>query len=201
MYDHECHPATQRCVPDAGSRPPNGGAHHHPAQGAAAASGFRGMQKTHSKPAGSSRLPAGTTRGDRGNGLVSRLEALIFLDTHVVVWLYLDPANLLPVSVQEKIQEEPVAISPAVALELEFLREIKRLAVRPENLIRHLQKEIGMELVDEGFARIIQSAKSLRWTRDPFDRLIVGQAVASGWGLITKDRQIRRHFDGAFWGP
>lgn len=124
---------------------------------------------------------------------------MIFLDTHVVVWLYLDPANLLPVSVQEKIQEEPVAISPAVALELEFLREIKRLAVRPENLIRHLQKEIGMELVDEGFARIIQSAKSLRWTRDPFDRLIVGQAVASGWGLITKDRQIRKNFAGAFW--
>ena len=124
---------------------------------------------------------------------------MIFLDTHVVVWLYLDPANLLPVSVQEKIQEEPVAISPAVALELEFLREIKRLAVRPENLIRHLQKEIGMELVDEGFIRIIQSAKSLRWTRDPFDRLIVGQAVASGLGLITKDRQIRKHFAGAFW--
>jgi len=124
---------------------------------------------------------------------------LIFLDTHVVVWLYLDPANLLPVSVQEKIQEEPVAISPAVALELEFLREIKRLAVRPENLIRHLQKEIGMELLDEGFTRIIQSAKSLRWTRDPFDRLIVGQAVASGLGLITKDRQIRKYFAGAFW--
>lgn len=124
---------------------------------------------------------------------------MIFLDTHVVVWLYLDPANLLPVSVQEKIQEEPVAISPAVALELEFLREIKRLAIRPENLIRYLQKEIGMELVDEGFVRIIQSAKSLRWTRDPFDRLIVGQAVASGWGLITKDRQIRKNFAGAFW--
>ena len=44
-------------------------------------------------------------------------------------------------------------------------------------------------------------AKSLDWTRDPFDRLIVGQARASRLGLITKDRQIRRHFDGAFWGP
>jgi len=117
----------------------------------------------------------------------------------VVVWLYLDPANLLPALVQEKIQEEPVAISPAVALELEFLREIKRLTVRPEALLRYLQREIELEISDVGFARVIQSSKSLRWTRDPFDRLIVGHALATGQGLITKDRKIRGNFEGAFW--
>jgi len=124
---------------------------------------------------------------------------LIFLDTHVVVWLYLDPANLLPALVQEKIQEETVAISPAVALELEFLREIKRLTVRPDVLLRYLQRQIELEILDAGFERIVQAAQSLRWTRDPFDRLIVGHALASGQGLITKDRQIRRNFAGAFW--
>lgn len=124
---------------------------------------------------------------------------MIFLDTHVVVWLYLDPANLLPALVQEKIQEEPVAISPAVALELEFLREIKRLTVRPDVLLRYLQRQIELEILDAGFARIVQAAQSLRWTRDPFDRLIVGHALAFGQGLITKDRQIRRNFQGAFW--
>jgi len=117
----------------------------------------------------------------------------------VVVWLYLDPANLLPALVQEKIQEEPVAISPAVALELEFLREIKRLTVRPDVLLRYLQRQIELEILDAGFARIVQAAQSLRWTRDPFDRLIVGHALAFGQGLITKDRQIRRNFQGAFW--
>lgn len=124
---------------------------------------------------------------------------MIFLDTHVVVWLYLDPVNLLPAPVQEKIQEEQVAISPAVVLELEFLREIKRLTVRPEALLRYLQREIELEISDVGFARVIQSSKSLRWTRDPFDRLIVGHALATGQGLITKDRQIRGKFEGAFW--
>ena len=124
---------------------------------------------------------------------------MIFLDTHVVVWLYLDPARLLPEAVQEKIQEERAAISPAVVLELEFLREIKRLTIRPEKLLHHLEREIGLEILDEGFAKIVESAKSLDWTRDPFDRLIVGQARASRLGLITKDRQIHRHFDAAFW--
>ena len=99
-----------------------------------------------------------------------------------------------------KIQEEQAVISPAVVLELEFLREIKRLTIRPEKLLHYLKREIGLEILDEGFAKIVEAAKSLDWTRDPFDRLIVGQARASRLGLITKDRQIRRHFDGAFWG-
>jgi PIN domain nuclease of toxin-antitoxin system len=45
------------------------------------------------------------------------------------------------------------------------------------------------------------SAASLhqQWTRDPFDRLIVGQAIARGAKLVTKDRLIRRHFRGAVW--
>ena len=124
---------------------------------------------------------------------------MIFLDTHVVVWLYLDPQRLLPLSVLDKIQEEQATLSPAVVLELEFLREIKRLTTRPDTILRNLQREMGLELMDEGFAKIVQSAKSLSWTRDPFDRLIVGQAMASGLGLITKDRQIHRHFDAAFW--
>lgn len=124
---------------------------------------------------------------------------MIFLDTHVVVWLYLNPAGLLPAPVLEKIQEEPVAISPAVFLELEFLREIRRLTVRPDALLRYLQREIGLEVFDASFTQIVQSATALRWTRDPFDRLIVGHAFSAGLGLVTKDRQIHRNFKAAFW--
>jgi PIN domain nuclease of toxin-antitoxin system len=37
------------------------------------------------------------------------------------------------------------------------------------------------------------------WTRDPFDRLLVGHALARGAPLLTKDRLIRRHFRQAIW--
>jgi len=38
-----------------------------------------------------------------------------------------------------------------------------------------------------------------RWTRDPFDRLIVGLAALAGSALLTKDRTIRKHYRKATW--
>lgn len=40
----------------------------------------------------------------------------------------------------------------------------------------------------------------LSWTRDPFDRLIVANALADGADLVTADERIRQHTDIAVWG-
>jgi predicted nuclease of predicted toxin-antitoxin system len=37
------------------------------------------------------------------------------------------------------------------------------------------------------------------WTRDPFDRIIVGQAALHQTMLVTKDRAMRKHYPHAFW--
>jgi PIN domain nuclease of toxin-antitoxin system len=37
------------------------------------------------------------------------------------------------------------------------------------------------------------------WTRDPFDRLIVGQASANGAVLVTKDAGIRQNYKQSIW--
>ena len=39
------------------------------------------------------------------------------------------------------------------------------------------------------------------WTGDPFDRIIVAQAALRRASLITKDADIRAHYDRALWGP
>ena len=46
---------------------------------------------------------------------------------------------------------------------------------------------------------LIASASRLEWTRDLFDRLIVAQSSFDGSPLITKDRQIRKHYEAAIW--
>ena len=51
----------------------------------------------------------------------------------------------------------------------------------------------------EGFHAIIGAARELNWTRDPFDRLIVAEAMLAEAGLVTKDRLIRKHFAAAIW--
>jgi PIN domain nuclease of toxin-antitoxin system len=49
------------------------------------------------------------------------------------------------------------------------------------------------------FADVVATALRLDWTRDPFDRLIVAQAIAEDANLATRDRVVRRNFKGAIW--
>jgi hypothetical protein len=56
-----------------------------------------------------------------------------------------------------------------------------------------------VEVVGLEFSRVVECARSLSWTRDPFDRLIVGQAIAHGKPLITKDAPIPANDPRAVW--
>ncbi len=127
------------------------------------------------------------------------MEALIYLDTHVPVWLYAGRLDLLSEHAKELIDEEDLVISPMVTLELEYLHEIGRLTVGGNAIAQSLQAQIGLHTCDLPFPRIIESALDQHWTRDPFDRLIVGHASVSGSVLVTGDETIRRHYPRAQW--
>ncbi|MEW6269152.1 MAG: PIN domain-containing protein [Thermodesulfobacteriota bacterium] len=127
------------------------------------------------------------------------MEALIYLDTHVVAWLYLGDAKRLSPRARQSIEQNELLVSPMVLLELDFLKETGRLRVSGGAIFDDLRRRIGLEVCDLGFGAIIAAACDLDWTRDPFDRVIVGHAAASGRPLLTKDRSIRRRFRAAVW--
>jgi len=56
-----------------------------------------------------------------------------------------------------------------------------------------------MVLADPPAAAVCQTALTLSWTRDPFDRLISAHAIATETVLVTKDRNIREHVSLAWW--
>ena len=51
---------------------------------------------------------------------------MIYLDTHVVVWLFLGDLTRLSQAAKTAISTHPIAISPIVTLELTYLHEIGR---------------------------------------------------------------------------
>jgi PIN domain nuclease of toxin-antitoxin system len=84
-------------------------------------------------------------------------------------------------------------------LELELLKEIGRLMVGAHVIIEDLRARIAIEVCDLAFPKVVASAREVSWTRDPFDRVIIGHAIAAGRPLLTKDRSIRRRFREAVW--
>ncbi len=123
---------------------------------------------------------------------------LTFIDTHIAVWLCAEKRRSFPAGAVAAIEAGWLAISPMVELELQFLLEIGRIKVGSAGILNALS---GLPLhVDQTpFADVAKAAATQTWTRDPFDRLIVGQAIAAGGWLVTADERIREHFPRAIW--
>lgn len=127
------------------------------------------------------------------------MAGLIRLDTHVVVWLYTGEIERLSAAAVEAIEGHQPCISPMVQLELTYLHEIGRLTVSGAEIVGDLQERIGLRLSDASMSAVVHAAASLSWTRDPFDRMIVADAVVAATDLVTKDELIRSNITFARW--
>jgi len=121
------------------------------------------------------------------------------LDTHILVWLYSNPHRHWPEPVSQLLESAILRYSPMARLELHFLQEIGRIKVSPAPLLDELAASLGLTECRQAFSDVIDKARGLTWTRDPFDRLIVAQAIAANARLITHEENIRTHFPGAVW--
>jgi PIN domain nuclease of toxin-antitoxin system len=127
------------------------------------------------------------------------METVMYLDTHAVVWFYYGELSAFPKDIADRLLNETLLISPAVLLELQLLKEIKRIDDDPMLIFQTLEETIGLQLCDLEFSKIVTGALSQSWTRDPFDRLIVAQAAIQNAPLLSKDRTILRHYPLACW--
>jgi PIN domain nuclease of toxin-antitoxin system len=97
------------------------------------------------------------------------------------------------------IDAEDCIASPAAILEAEFLHEIGRLKPPASTLMEVLAADFGVRVCDISFRTIAEHACHEKWTRDPFDRLLVANARVTGARLLTKDDRIQRHYPHAIW--
>ena len=124
---------------------------------------------------------------------------MIYLDTHAVVWLYEGDLSRFTPSGRSDMEQHDLMISPAVCLELTFLKEINRITVDAMAIIETLRQSINLQICKAPFENVIVESIRLNWTRDPFDRLIVAQASLNNAPLITKDTGIRGAYEHAMW--
>jgi PIN domain nuclease of toxin-antitoxin system len=119
---------------------------------------------------------------------------MIVLDSHVAVWLALQPEKLSHRARAAIRQlEQPPAISTHTLFEVGWL--IVRGRIRPqvplETFLRNMAR--GFELVPLSTELAVAAAQlPAGFPSDPADRIIAATALVSGAVLITADERIRR---------
>ena len=124
---------------------------------------------------------------------------MIYLDTHIVVWLFAGQIEKLSIQAKDLLNSNVIHISPIVQLELQYLLEINRITVSPNDIITDLSNTIGLQICDKNFNSIINRSMKLNWTRDPFDRIIVANAAIDDDFLVTKDQTILKNYRKALY--
>ena len=125
---------------------------------------------------------------------------LIYLDTHVVAWLYARGGDALGARARDELERaDEVRCSPMVRLELQYLYEVGRVAEPALPVMDALAAALGLRMCDAPFFAVVREAENMSWTRDPFDRLIVAQAALHGAPLLTKDETIQAVYERAVW--
>ena len=122
---------------------------------------------------------------------------MIYIDTHIAVWLYAGQVEKLSEIAKEFLNENEIYISAVVRLELQYLSEIERITDGANEIVSDLSNRIGLKICDKSFNSIINYSMDLVWTRDPFDRIIVANAALNNDPLVTKDRKILDHYEKA----
>ena len=75
----------------------------------------------------------------------------------------------------------------------------RRLTIGGADIIGDLERRIGLRRSDIPLDALVDTAAALTWTRDPFDRLIVADALVAGTSLLTKNQAIHDHTTIVTW--
>lgn len=124
---------------------------------------------------------------------------VVYIDTHVVVWLYAGLVDKLTEAAKTAIDESELFVSQMVRLELQYLFEIGRIKVRANTVVNNLSKMIGLKVSDIALDKVMDEALKIGWTRDVFDRLLVAEAKTLGYGFISADRNIQSNYKQTIW--
>ncbi|MDT3739268.1 MAG: type II toxin-antitoxin system VapC family toxin [Candidatus Kapabacteria bacterium] len=125
----------------------------------------------------------------------------LLLDTHTLIW-FLNGENKLSANVLELITSESNRkfISIASLWEIAIKINLKKLSFDGNvNEIASLIDENGFEILQINIEHLKTYETLELIHRDPFDRILVAQAIVNNMSIITKDSNIRSYSVESFW--
>jgi PIN domain nuclease of toxin-antitoxin system len=119
------------------------------------------------------------------------------LDTHILIWALVEP-HKLPAATRTAIEDQAneVLFSAGSIWEIAIKIQLRRFpsTVAPEEIVQ-AAKATGFEELPIRSAASAHVAKLPMHHRDPFDRILIAQAICEPARLLTADRQLKRYSD------
>jgi PIN domain nuclease of toxin-antitoxin system len=114
----------------------------------------------------------------------------LLLDTHVLIWW--DEGRRLSAEARRVIREaEDVYVSAASAWEIAIKTALGR--IKPRRTVEQAAAESGFLELPVTFRHAARVSTLPVHHRDPFDRLLVAQAVEEGLALVSRDPAFGRY--------
>ena len=118
----------------------------------------------------------------------------LLLDTQIVYWHFYEPKNL-PKQVPQLMADAEVVLVSAVSIwEIAIKVGIGKMKANPRRLVQFLAAAGFSEL--PVFSRhTVLVAELPMHHGDPFDRLLIAQAMSEPLNLLTSDAKLRQYSD------
>ncbi len=124
-------------------------------------------------------------------------ESLLLLDTHVFLWWRSEPSKI-PGRVHEAVASaEIVFVSAASAWEASIKAALGKLSL-PESFAAGVAKS-HFEQLPIRFGHAEQVTSLPPHHHDPFDRMLIAQALSEGLTLVSHDRHLARYEVPILW--
>ncbi|MGD0732459.1 MAG: type II toxin-antitoxin system VapC family toxin [Terracidiphilus sp.] len=116
----------------------------------------------------------------------------LLADTHIVYWFFLEPEKLPPAARKHLDAASAVYVSAASIWEIAIKVKLGKLKADPERLVQRIDASGMRELpVFSRHTALVANLPLLH--SDPFDRLLIAQAISEPLHLLTVDPQLRQY--------
>ena len=115
----------------------------------------------------------------------------VLLDTHALVW-YADGSARLPATLRQWLDDERTTryVGIVTFLELATLVNVGRMSLLPDPLTWFAQIRAGgfrLLAIDDQHLAQYATLPQIKDHRDPFDRLLIAQALSENLTLVSRD--------------
>lgn len=113
----------------------------------------------------------------------------LLLDTHIFIWAVMDSRNLGKEARKMILEADDVFVSAASIWEASIKADLGKLDVDIDRLVAEIESSGFRELpVRSVHAALVRTLPDIH--RDPFDRLLIAQAINEPLRLMTADSHL-----------